>query len=164
MIFFNVKLYTGRTKTRPVKIHDNISLICDGCQQAPKNLIHSLWHCPALFKYPTDITDTLSEVVRVRINTNILSAPSSSVLLFVLHYLTLTKKDGIALTDFDELEMSGTFLMFHTLEHWKRFSCHAMDLTCRDLFPTIFRVSSFQFTHGALIDRLVEVFQRKYSF
>ncbi len=65
---------TYYTKARLAKIYDGMTPTCDRCGQSPANLINTLWYCPSLYNYWTEIFNTLSEVVGEKLKPNALSA------------------------------------------------------------------------------------------
>lgn len=62
------------TKVRLSKIYPHIDPVCDRCKLAPASLIHMFWSCPSLQSYWSNIFGTLSEVLGVTLDLNVLLA------------------------------------------------------------------------------------------
>lgn len=70
IIQFKILHRVHYSKVRLAKIYPNIDANCDRCRNAPADLTHMFWSCPALSSFWSIIFKTLSEALHIDLQPN----------------------------------------------------------------------------------------------
>ena len=100
------------TKVRLARIYDDIDPTCDRCRQAPANLLHMFWTCPALQSFWSAIFDTISDVLLLQID------PSPIISLFGV--LPENTRRGLRKYQYDFVAFVTLLARRLILMHWKK--------------------------------------------